>query len=242
MPQERKSKLTSLLFALLTFAAVGYAQNSTNKWQVGLNISPDICYRHIFATEGNENNFTTTLINLRNSTEKPKLSYTGGLGIVYRYNPKLSFQAGLNYANLGYKSEIAGFIGPVEEDFPLSAKDIDNFHYLEVPAKVNFIFGEDRLQYSVGAGLSCAYLIENNNTVVFYYADSTTREHNQNQDPYKPFNLFATFNVGLLYQLSNNWQLKLEPTFRYGLLKTSDTPLSGRLYNFGLSSGIYLTL
>lgn len=234
--------LTSLLFALLTFAAVGYAQNSTNKWQVGLNISPDICYRNIFITEGKVSDQTTAVINLRNSAEKPKLSYSGGLSVVYQHNPKLSFQAGLNYANLGYKSEIAGFIGPVEEDFPLSAKDINNFHYFEVPAKVNFIFGEDRLQYSVGAGLSSAYLIENNNTVVLYYADSTTREHLQNQDPYKPFNLFATLNVGLLYQLSNKWQLKLEPTFRYGLLRTSDTPVSGRLYNFGLSSGIYLTL
>jgi hypothetical protein len=234
--------LTSLLFALLTFAAVGYAQNSNDKLQIGLNISPDICYRHIFATEGNENIFTTTLINLRNSSEKPKLGYSGGLCVVYRYNPKLSFQAGFNYANLGFKSEIAGFIGPVEEDFPLSAKYIDNFQYLEVPAKVNFIFGENRLQYTIGAGLSSAYLMETKHTVVSYYADSTTREHNQNQDPYKPFNLFATLNVGLLYQLSNKWQLKLEPTFRYGLLKTSDTPVSGRLYNFGLSSGIYLTL
>jgi len=234
--------LTSLLLALLTFSAIAQAQNSTNKWQVGLNISPDICYRNIFITEGKVSDQTTAVINLRNSAEKPKLSYSGGLSVVYRYNPKLSFQAGLNYANVGYKSEIAGFIGPVEEDFPLSAKYIDNFHYLEVPTKVNFIFGENRLQYTVGAGLSSAYLMETKNTVVSYYADSTTRKHIQNQDPYKPFNLFATLNVGLLYQLSNKWQLKLEPTFRYGLLRTSDTPVSGRLYNFGLSSGIYLTL
>lgn len=234
--------LTSLLLALLTFSAIAQAQNSNSKWQIGLNISPDICYRQIFATEGNENNFTTTIINLRNSSEKPKLSYSGGLSVVYQYNPKLSFQAGLNYANVGYKSEIAGFIGPVEEDFPLSAKYIYNFLYLEVPTKVNFIFGENRLQYTVGAGLSSAYLMETKNTVVSYYADSTIRKHIQNQVPYKPFNLFATLNVGLLYQLSNKWQLKFEPTFRYGLLRTSDTPVSGRLYNFGLSSGIYLTL
>lgn len=234
--------LTFLLFALLTFSAIVQAQNSTNKLQVGLNISPDICYRNIFITEGMVSDQTTAVINLRNSAEKPKLSYSGGLSVVYQHNPKLSFQAGLNYANLGYKSEIAGFIGPVEEDFPLSAKYIYNFHYLEVPTKVNFIFGENRLKYTVGAGLSSAYLMETKNTVVSYYADSTTREHNQNQDPYKPFNLFATFNVGLLYQLSNKWQLKFEPTFRYGLLRTSDTPVSGCLYNFGLSSGIYLTL
>lgn len=234
--------LTSLLLTLLTFSAVVQAQNSTSKWQVGLNISPDICYRQIFITEGNVSDQTTAVINLRNSAEKPKLSYSGGLSVVYRHNPKLSFQAGLNYANLGYKSKIAGFIGPVEEDFPLSAKYIYNFHYLEVPTKVNFIFGENRLQYSVGAGLSGAYLMETKNTVVSYYADSTTRRHIQNQDPYKPLNLFATLNVGIHYQLSNKWQLKFEPTFRYSLLRTSDTPVSGRLYHFGLSSGIYLAL
>lgn len=230
-----------LLLYLLNFNS--FAQKtSNNKFQVGLNISPDICYRQIFATEGNENDFTKNLINLRNSSEKPKFSYSGGLSVVYRHNQKLSFQAGLNYANLGYKSEIAGFIGPAEEAFPLSAKYIYNFHYLELPTKVNFIFGEDRLQYSVGAGLSSAYLIEKNNTIVNYFADSTTRKNIQNQDPYKPFNLFATLNVGLHYQLSNKLQLKFEPTFRYGLLRTSDTPISGRLYHFGLSTGIYLEL
>jgi hypothetical protein len=235
--------LTSLLFTLLAIPAFAQEHNVNSKFQVGLNLSPDICYRQIFVNKGNEgNDLLPAVINLRNSSERAKISYSGGLSVVYRQNQRFSFQTGLNYANLGYKSEIAGFIGPVDEILPLSAKYIYNLHYLELPTKVNFIFGENRLQYSVGAGLTSAYLMEKNNTLVSYYGDSTTRKNIQSQDAYKPFNLFATLNVGLHYQLSNKLQLKFEPTIRYGLLQISDTPISGRVYNFGLNTGIYLEL
>jgi hypothetical protein len=229
-----------LTFTLLTF--VGLAQRTPNEVQAGtfkrleisISASPEICYRTLLNNDGSQN--STYIINYRNENETVKMGYTGGLHLGYNFNERFGFQTGIQYANRGFstkKIDIAGsLIDPV---IPESLKYNYNYHYLEIPAKVNFSFGENQIRLTTSAGLSSAFLIKQSRTFIGYYKDTTTRQVFISNDAYNRFNLFATISAGLEMRFNPIMSIKVEPTFRYGLLKITDTPVSGHWYSGGLN-------
>jgi hypothetical protein len=164
------------------------------------------------------------------------MGYTGGLHLGYNFNERFGFQTGIQYSNRGFstkKIDIAGSL--MDPVIPESLKYNYNYHYLEIPAKVNFSFGENQIRLTTSAGLSSAFLIKQSRTFIGYYKDTTTRQVFISNDPYNRFNLFATISAGLEMHISPIMRIKVEPTFRYGLLKITDTPVSGHWYSGGLN-------
>jgi hypothetical protein len=229
-----------LTFTLLTF--VGFAQRTPNEIQAGtfkrfeisISSAPEICYRTLLNNDGSQ--MSTSIINLRNETETVKLGYTGGLHLGYNFNERFGFQTGIQYANRGFstkKIDIAGsLIDPV---VPESFKYNYNYHYLEIPTKVNFSFGTNRMRLITSAGLSSAFLVKQNRTYIANFKDSTTRQDITSIDTYNRFNLFATISAGIEMRISPIISIKVEPTFRYGLLKIIETPVSGHWYSGGVN-------
>ena len=232
--------LTLLTFTLLAF--VGFAQRTPNeveagtfkRFEIGISASPEICYRTLLNNDGSEN--STSIINYRNENETVKLGYTAGLDLGYNFNERLGFQTGIQYANRGFstkKIDIAGSL--MDPVVPESFKYNYNYHYLEIPAKVNFSFGENQIRLTTSAGLSSAFLIKQSRTYIGYYKDTTTRQVFISNDAYNRFNLFATISAGLEMRFNPIMSIKVEPTFRYGLLKITDTPVSGHWYSGGVN-------
>jgi len=229
-----------LTFTLLTF--VGFAQRTLNevqagtfkRFEIGISASPEICYRTLLNNDGSQN--STSIINYRNENETVKMGYTVGLHLGYNFNEQFCFQTGIQYANRGFstkKIDIAGsLIDPV---VPESFKYNYNYHYLEIPTKVNFSFGTNRMRLTSSAGVSTAFLIKQSRTYIANFKDSTTRQDITSIDTYNRFNLFATISAGLEMHISPIMRIKVEPTFRYGLLKITDTPVSGHWYSGGLN-------
>jgi hypothetical protein len=229
-----------LTFTLLTF--VGFAQRTPNeiqtstfkRFEIGISAAPEICYRTLLNNDGSEN--STSIIHYRNENETVKMGYTGGLHLGYNFNERFGFQTGIQYANRGFstkKIDIAGsLIDPV---IPESFKYNYNYHYLEIPTKVNFSFGTNRMRLTTSAGVSSAFLIKQSRTYIGYYKDTTTRQDMTSIDTYNRFNLFATISAGVEMRISPNMSIKVEPTFRYGLLKIIETPVSGHWYSGGLN-------
>jgi hypothetical protein len=118
---------------------------------------------------------------------------------------------------------------------PESFKYNYNYHYLEIPTKVNFSFGTNRMRLTTSAGVSSAFLIKQSRTYIGYYKDTTTRQDITSIDTYNRFNLFATISAGLEMRISPIMSIKVEPTFRYGLLKIIETPVSGHWYSGGVN-------
>ena len=229
-----------LTFTLLTF--VGFAQRTPNevqagtfkRFEIGISASPEICYRTLLNNDGSEN--SSTIINYRNENETIRMGYTGGLHLGYNFNERFGFQTGIQYANRGFstkKIDIAGSL--MDPVIPESLKYNYNYHYLEIPAKVNFSFGENQIRLTTSAGLSSAFLIKQSRTFIGYYKDTTTRQVFISNDPYNRFNLFATISAGLEMRFNPIMSIKVEPTFRYGLLKITDTPVSGHWYSGGVN-------
>jgi Outer membrane protein beta-barrel domain len=229
-----------LTFTLMTF--VGFAQRTPNevqagtfkRFEIGISASPEICYRTLLNNDGSQN--STSIINYRNENETVKMGYTGGLHLGYNFNERFGFQTGIQYANRGFstkKIDIAGSL--MDPVIPESLKYNYNYHYLEIPAKVNFSFGENQIRLTTSAGLSSAFLIKQSRTFIGYYKDTTTRQVFISNDAYNRFNLFATISAGLEMRFNPIMSIKVEPTFRYGLLKITDTPVSGHWYSGGLN-------
>jgi hypothetical protein len=221
---------------------VGFAQRTPNevqagtfkRFEIGVSASPEICYRTLLNNDGSQN--STSIINYRNENETVKMGYTGGLHLGYNFNERFGFQTGIQYANRGFstkKIDIAGSL--MDPVIPESLKYNYNYHYLEIPAKVNFSFGENQIRLTTSAGLSSAFLIKQSRTFIGYYKDTTTRQVFISNDAYNRFNLFATISAGLEMRFNPIMSIKVEPTFRYGLLKITDTPVSGHWYSGGLN-------
>ncbi len=229
-----------LTFTLMTF--VGFAQRTPNevqagtfkRFEIGISASPEICYRTLLNNDGSQN--STSIINYRNENETVKMGYTGGLHLGYNFNERFGFQTGIQYSNRGFstkKIDIAGSL--MDPVIPESLKYNYNYHYLEIPAKVNFSFGENQIRLTTSAGLSSAFLIKQSRTFIGYYKDTTTRQVFISNDAYNRFNLFATISAGLEMRFNPIMSIKVEPTFRYGLLKITDTPVSGHWYSGGVN-------
>jgi hypothetical protein len=221
---------------------VGFAQRTPNevqagtfkRFEIGISAAPEICYRTLLNNDGSEN--SSTIIKYRNENETVKMGFTGGLHLGYNFNERFGFQTGIQYANRGFstkKIDIAGSL--MDPVIPESLKYNYNYHYLEIPAKVNFSFGENQIRLTTSAGLSSAFLIKQSRTFIGYYKDTTTRQVFISNDPYNRFNLFATISAGFEMHISPIISIKVEPTFRYGLLKITETPVSGHWYSGGLN-------
>ena len=99
----RKQKVQSILNSLPSIYDNSYAINDLNKekpekkgkWIMGGEFTPLYSYRNITNTSG------TYSEDFYNSTEKPVMSYTGGLNLQYKAIDRLTIQAGVYYTTMG---------------------------------------------------------------------------------------------------------------------------------------------
>jgi hypothetical protein len=235
MDNKFESTAISLLaFCLIATIGFGQTSNKQKRFQVGIHAAPEVCYRSLYNNDSSQQ--SAAIITLRNGYETVKLGYTGGLDLVFNLNSKFGFQAGLQLANRGYSTKKIDIESTtIDPIVPQSVKYNYHFYYLEIPAKVNYSFGQNRMRLSTSAGLSSAFLIKQNNTYIGFFKDSTTRQTLNSINTYKPFNIIATISAGIEYQLSPLTSFKIEPTFRYGLLNIIDAPISGHVYSGGVN-------
>lgn len=48
--------------------------------------------------------------------------------------------------------------------------------------------------------------------------------------------------AGIDYRMNDRMNLRVEPTFRYGVMKITDAPITAYLFNAGLNIGYYVRL
>jgi hypothetical protein len=99
-------RLIILTAMMISFAAFGQdiekpkASAEFKRLLIGLNISPDYCYRTL--KNNDDSAIGSMIIDLRNKNEVPKIGYTAGLNICYNISRHLGIEAGVQYSNKGY--------------------------------------------------------------------------------------------------------------------------------------------
>jgi hypothetical protein len=209
--------------------------------QIGFNISPDLCFRTL---KDNENSATSNIIMKYNKERETfKVSYTAGLNVSYNIKKSIGIETGIQYSNKGFQTKLDKAVPLVPDPTnPDKFKYIFNYHYLDFPLKVNFTFGENKVRFFSSAGITTNLFLKQIQTNVYRYSDRTIRTSNPTIYDYKKVNLSPTISIGIDYKINEKMNLRIEPTFRYGVIAISDDPITYYLYNGGLNMSFYYGL
>ncbi len=231
-------------FLLTLTMIVSYGQDNSalefKRVQIGFNISPDICYRTLKSTDGSA--YGESLIKDRNRRETVKIGYTAGLNACFNLTKSFGLETGIQYSNKGYQTKI----DPNKEwngSYPLykKAQFIYNYHYIDIPVKAIYTIGNKKIRFMTSVGFTTNVFIKETKKSIFVYSDRTDRSKSTDYE-YNKVNISPTISAGIDYKINDNMNLRLEPTFRYGVLKIKDAPVTGYLYSGGLNIGYYFGL
>lgn len=253
-------RLTTIAAMMISLAAFGQdtlkskVSTEFKRLLFGVNVSPDYCYRTLKNNDGSST--SSMIIDLLNKNEEPKIGYTAGLNICYNISKHLGFEVGAQYSNKGYafkKSDLTfgdvidpryGFVYNSNGSAgPTKVKFLYNYIYLDVPVRAIFSFGEKRIHFVTSIGITTNILLNATQTSVLEYENGDTKhETNDQQYNFKTLDISPTVSVGVDYKISNKINLRVEPTFRYGLLKIIDTPITAYLWSGGLNITCYYAI
>ena len=247
-----------LLFGLLSCMHV-FGEDGQKKFQIGINISPDYCYRSLRNTNGSM--VSSWIAGLRNEDEIAKIGYTAGLNGCYNFNQHFSIEIGLQYSDKGYKTKETellfgdlidpryGFVYPqstMTSYIGVSSPKgsfIYHHYYLDFPMRINFMTGKKKFSFVIGLGIAANFFLQATTTSVLEYSNGVTREHTSKQIyHYELLDVSPTISAGVDYKVNSKINLRAEPTVRYGLLKIIDAPVTGYLWNAGLNFSCYYGL
>ncbi|HLP34104.1 MAG TPA: porin family protein [Bacteroidia bacterium] len=237
-------------FFLMALTAVSvYAQDKpkettgTNfrKVQIGFNFSPDLCYRTLKNNDGSQ--VSDIIVDSRDDMETSKFGYTSGFNVCFNIKKSFGLETGIQYSNKGYQTRMSDlrFALP-NPGMPQQAKTKYNFHCIDIPVKANLIIGKKKVRFFTSAGVTTNISIKETQIMVLVYSDHTSRETNQTTDSFKRINISPSISAGIDYKINDRSNLRVEPTFRYGILKIIDESVAAYLYSYGLNIGYYYGL
>lgn len=246
--------LTAITIMLISISAMAQpATGESNKLLIGLNLSPDMAHRTLHSSDGNDIN--SAQIDFRNDRESPRFGYTAGLLICYNFSSRFGLETGLQYGLRGWQSVNSnptlgdpmdprrGFLQDVDGALPSQITFRYSFHYLDIPLRAVFSFGTGKVRFISSLGVSTNILIDASQTSIVQYPGADKERNTYEQDgEFESINFSPTASLGLDYLLTDKLNLRVEPTFRYGLLPVIDAPLKTNLWTAGLSFTCYYAL
>lgn len=224
------------------------------KLLIGISWSPDRSYLILFNNSSENYDF---LISNRNNYETPKLGSTNGINLIYNFSKTIGLGSGILISNQGYQSNTMGLLtfgdlidprrgsGLFESSntLPERVSIIDNLYYLDLPLKLNLTFGSKGFRFITALGITSNFLLRNSQTIKISYTDGTKEKSTKTSlESYRQVNISPMLSIGVEKKIKERHFIRIEPTFRYGLLKIIDTPVSARLWSLGLNLSYYFGL
>ncbi len=247
--------LAILLVAGEIFAQEKEPEKKKKGWhrplEIGLSVSPD--YADLLLRNNDGSATADWIIDGRNERETAKLGMSAGLHIGYRITQPVGIEIGVLYSNKGYqtkKRELTfgemvdpryGFVYSTGSgSAPESVRFIYNYHYVGIPLEVNLRIGGHDWTIIPSVGIVTEFLVKPTNTAVLFMSDgSTERNTEESGTDFKFVNLSPTVSLGVEYAFLPSMSVRAEPTFRFGVLQITDTPVTGHLYSAGLQISYY---
>lgn len=227
--------------------------SNSKKLLIGVNYSSDYCYRYL--KNNNDSPEVNHYIDFNNEEESPKYGYTTGIVILYNLNKHISFESGIQFSNKGYKNNtgalrrpdeidpMKGFVPPTPTSI-VDSKIVYNHLYLDLPVRAIFSYGKKRVRFVSSLGVTTNILLKATQKSVFKYQNGNKERKTTNQPyTYQPINISPMISFGADYQVNNKLNLRVEPSFKYGLFKIiKNKPITAYLWNAGLNISCYYQL
>ncbi|MEO8761016.1 MAG: outer membrane beta-barrel protein [Bacteroidia bacterium] len=240
-------KKITLLALLLVFNTGGFSQTTTDEnlkhtLEVGLLFSPDYCNIALRNIDGSA--LYNQVIASERKAIKPKIGYSTGLNVCYHVSRGFAIELGVQYSEKGYSEAFSGFVFPFIQPSPAPTKVnyFYNYYYMDIPLKFNMSLGKKKLSFIGSLGLTTNLFIQQKSTSKTTYSDGsvTTTPSSSAFGNTSAVNLSPTASAGIDYRFSKLIHLRIEPTIRYGVLKTDNSNYIGSyLWNAGISVGVY---
>jgi hypothetical protein len=211
-----------------------------NPLLIGINFSPDYSFRSLKSFDGSSD--VGFVIQSRDGIEIAKLGYTTGINLCYNLSPKLGVETGLQYSNKGYqtKKNNLSYIDPETGQY-LQAKWIYKDAYLDVPLKLNITFGKRNLRFISSIGFVTNIFLSQH-LITFVDKPDGKTERIVSEYELRRINISPMVSLGIDYKINYKMNIRVEPTFRYGVIKILDSPIKEYLWNAGLNIGYYVAL
>lgn len=206
--------------------------SDSKKLQFGLIISPDYCYR-VLGENKNYYNINELFWN-NGPDDKPKLGMTSGFCVRWVLSKRIGIETGLLLSNKGYQTFT---YSKGTSLMAVSTRVYNNYYYLDFPVRFNISLAKG-ITITSGATLNIRYnytratFIKNGNNEKRIY-DSVL------PSIIEPFNISPFIGVGYETQILDNLKLRMEPSFRFGIIKTVEVPITDYLYNIGFYTSLF---
>jgi hypothetical protein len=243
-----------ILFWGMIFSLNSNSQNTLEKspspfrkTQIGLNVSPDFCYRMLRNHDKTQS--TNDAIKAWDRLDMCKFGYTLGLNASKYFSKCFSIETGLQFSNKGFATKklinsymsidsvtgLPEFI-PGSGNMSISTKFYYNFYYLDIPIRTIFKFGKKKIQFISSIGLTTNILLKANQTMVDEYQDGR-KEHQRMKIQYNfnSLNLSPNIGTGIEFKINNKSNLRIESMLRFGIRRINDGPMATHLWNLGLN-------
>jgi len=243
---DRLMKRILAIVCVLVLCADALAQDTSyvkppepfRRFQIGISFSPDLTYRTL--TRNNEYSGTITLLDKRNELETTKFGYT--VGMVMGVNLKRGFgiEIGVQYSNKGFGSETTEVRPSFQNNYTYDYRFTSTFEYIDLPVRLTLKSRQKKVRFIASVGLVTNFLLDVTiHESVDYLngvVDNRTRPDNNN---YNKVNLSLMFSMGAEVTLFKGAFIRIEPTYRYGVIPIIEQDLSGYLWNAGINVGVY---
>ncbi|MCW8898382.1 MAG: PorT family protein [Flavobacteriales bacterium] len=245
----KKSVIIKPLFLvamLLTFhTSYGQEQDSIptkkSKFSIGIAVSPEMGYRSFSPTsKGEKNDFLMNVSKpMLDSLESPKFCYSFGIYSTYQLSKRFSLELGIYYANKGYKADDIIFTTVFYPEETEKGSIFYNYRYIDVPLNVNFYIINRKVKLFLSAGLTANILINQKNIVkIDNFDTSFYNDRKPTRNDIAPFNMAFNGSLGLEYELSQHFNLRLQPHYQQFLTAIQESEFATlKLYNYGIRLG-----
>lgn len=229
--------LITLLFFAFSYGQENIDETSTKEFhniQIGFNFSPNISYRTLKNNDGSS--ISESILKNRNSREMIKFGYSAGVNVCFHIKKFVGIETGIQYDNMGYKTEKFDVFQIGIERQPEQVKIIYNYNYLTIPLKANFMVGKKNVRFFSSVGVNTHFLITDKQKAILYYADNQTeKQSSTSNNDFNKINVSPIVSLGIDYKINDRMNLRIAPSFSYGVIKTIDTPITEHLYNGGVN-------
>lgn len=251
-----------LVIIFIPIALFGQEEDTTflSRCSIGISISPDVAGRTIFVNTDDDK--MKEVADEFREIDKPFIAYTFGLGMNYSVTNHFSVETGLLFSNKGFgtkKVEMSelyfgdmidpryGYVYEVQPGSHSgsieSVRFVHNYYYLDVPFRIYYTAGQDRLRFVGGVGITANFLLEAKHSAIYVYTNGEReRITRDEQYDFAKFNVSPSISAGVDYKLNHQFNIKLVPYFSYGLIKIIDSPISSRLWSTGLNFSVFYNL
>jgi|GEM_PF-3680399 len=118
---------------------------------------------------------------------------------------------------------------------PLLLQDPAPLHYLDIPLRLSHTVGTRSLRWISSVGLSVGFLLPTHDrtAIINGYQPALFISYP------RELNISPTLSSGLAFFLADHSDLRVEPTFMYGITALTDNSVQTFLWSAGLNVGYY---